>query len=313
MKAFAVVTACDSQYPQHSSVMLRSLIENNPKIPFEIFLLVPSDFHETAETMIQESMPKDGTYSIAFIKLCPKGLIELKTSDWISHATYYRLMMPELLPNISRALYLDSDLVIIGDISPLLHLDISDYPLAAALDGLLDARLEFKEQINLGRSVPYFNAGVLLLNLDRWRSENIGGRALNFAAKNPQWIVYWDQCALNNVIRGDFLVLPKEWNYQKAHVDLDLLSGNLSEGAQRAKIVHFTSALKPWDFNSVHPLKHLYWKYLRNTVWKDRVEPDRILRMTLLKGLLLLYFPRLAPKVRRMYALIKAASRRLPG
>jgi lipopolysaccharide biosynthesis glycosyltransferase len=117
-------------------------------------------------------------------------------------------MIADLLPEISRALYLDSDIVVMGDISGMLHLDLSQYPLAAALDAF-DASPLFKRKISLGQSVPYFNSGVMLLNLDRWRSENIGRRALDFAATNPQYIVYWDQCALNNIIRGNFLVLVR--------------------------------------------------------------------------------------------------------
>jgi len=193
-------------------------------------------------------------------------------------------MIADLLPEISRALYLDSDIVVMGDISGMLHLDLSQYPLAAALD-TLDTSRDFKRKINLGQSVPYFNSGVMLLNLDRWRSENIGRRALDFAAANPQYIVHWDQCALNHIIRGNFLVLPKEWNFQRADVDFDFTRSKSIERAKRAKVLHFTTSEKPWFFMNNHPLKREYWKYLQRTEWKHYVEPDRTLKRMVLKAL----------------------------
>ena len=299
METFAVVTACDDKFAQHTSVMLRSLLENNPKTTFRIFVLVPSDFPTNIQSMITNSMPS-GRYSFTFIQICYQNLSALKIGGWASHTTYCRLMIADLLPEISRALYLDSDIVVMGDISAMLHLDLSQYPLAAALDPL-DASAD-KRKINLGQSVPYFNAGVMLLNLDRWRLENIGRRALDFATTNPQYIVLWnqwDQCALNNIIRGNLLVLPKEWNFQRADVDFDFASNKSIERAKRAKVLHFTTSEKPWFFMNNHPLKREYWKYLQRTEWKHYVEPDRTLKRMVLKALRS-HFPSFFPSVERI-------------
>jgi lipopolysaccharide biosynthesis glycosyltransferase len=302
METFAVVTACDDKFAQHTSVMLRSLLENNPKTTFRIFVLVPSDFPTNIQSMITNSMPS-GTYSLTFIQVRYQGLSALKIWGWVSHTAYYRLMIADLLPEISRALYLDSDIVVMGDISGMLHLDLSQYPLAAALDAF-DASPLFKRKISLGQSVPYFNSGVMLLNLDRWRSENIGRRALDFAATNPQYIVYWDQCALNNIIRGNFLVLPKEWNFQRADVDFDVTNSKSIERAKRAKVLHFTTNDKPWFFRSTHPLKGEYWKYLQRTEWKHYVEPDITFKRMVLNALRS-HLPSFSPSVERIYTSIK--------
>jgi len=155
METFAVVAACDDKFAQHTSVMLRSLLENNPKATFRIFVLVPFDFPTNVQSMMTNSMPS-GTYSLTFIQVCYQNLSPLKIGGWANHTNYYRLMIADLLPEISRALYLDSDIVVMGDISGMLHLDLSQYPLAAALD-TLDASPDFKRKINLGQSVPYFN------------------------------------------------------------------------------------------------------------------------------------------------------------
>ena len=296
METFAVVAACDDKFAQHTSVMLRSLLENNPKTTFRIFVLVPTDFPTNVQSMMTNSMPSG--YSLTFIEVCYQNLSALKIGGWASHTNYYRLLIADLLPEISRALYLDSDIVVMGDISGMLHLDLSQHPLAAALD-TLDASPDFKRKINLGQSVPYFNTGVMLLNLDRWRSENIGRRALEFAATNPQYIVHWDQCALNNIISGNFLVLAKEWNFQRAAVDFDFTRSNSIERAKRAKVLHFTTSEKPWFFMNDHPLKQEYWKYLQRTEWKHYIEPDRSLKMVVLKALRS-HLPGFAPSVERI-------------
>jgi len=306
MEPFSVVAACDEKFAQHTSVMLRSLLENNPKIGLRIFILVPSEFPPDIRSMITNSMPS-GEYSLTFLRVCDQNLCGTLASwgrswsgyaltaakyaaglggklnrrpsarwrrsgpiwGWVSHVTYYKLMIADLLPaEITRALYLDSDIIVRGDISDMLHLDLSQYPLAAALDEK-DKWPEFKQNINLGQSIRYFNAGVMLLNLDRWRSENLGRRALEFAAAYPHQIVFWDQCALNHIIQGNFLILSKEWNFTRADVDESIAR------ADHAKVLHFTTEHKPWLSMSNHPLNGEYWKYLQRTQWKHYVEPNK--------------------------------------
>lgn len=289
MEPFAVVCGCDEKYAQHTCVLLRSLLENNPKTSFAIFIIVPSNFPAAMQSMLTDSMPS-GEHSLTFLPVCNESLIStLPRWGWVSYAVYYPLMIPDLLPAaVRRVLYLDADIVVTGDISDLLHIDMSQHPLAAALEPSLDESPEFRKKINLDQSIPYFNSGVMVLNLDRWRSENIGRRALDFLTAHPEYIVFHDQCALNQIIRGNFLILSKEWNF-RTHLDASI------ERAKHARILHFSSENKPWLFMSEYPLKEEYWKYLKKTEWKNYVEPDRTLAKVVRKTLSR-YFPKILSK-----------------
>ena len=143
----------------------------------------------------------------------------LKIYGHVSSATYYRLYVPELLPSyIKIALYLHSDILINGCILDLLTTDISGHSVAAVPDALVDRNEEIRLKIGLNEKARYLNAGVLLMNLECWRSEKIGVRALEFCISNPDLITYWDQCALNHIVQGNYSILDKKWNFQYAHM-----------------------------------------------------------------------------------------------
>src|SRR5262249_12481987 len=115
------------------------------------------------------------------------SLSEVKIDGHISSAAYHRLLVERLLPlSIKTALYLDSDIIINDDISDLLHLDVSGHVLAAVPDAWCDRNKIVRSKIQLKESARYFNSGVLLLNLEIFRSEQIGLRALKFCISNSQ-------------------------------------------------------------------------------------------------------------------------------
>src|SRR5262249_10796633 len=159
------------------------------------------------------------------------------------------------------------DIIINDRILDLLNTDISNYVLAAVPDVWVDSNNIIRAKICLKEKARYLNSGVLLLNLERWRTEKIGLRALKFCISNPESITCWDQCALNYIIQGNFYILDKKWNFQVGHMritgDYKFHSSARTE-ASSAAIIHFTTHLKPWNFMCMHPMKGLYFKYLKH-------------------------------------------------
>ena len=198
------MTSCDNNYAQHACVMLASLLFHHPNQPFRIFVLVPSSFSETNKKNIMDSL-SPWTPELKFIVISAPELSDLKVTDRINSATYYRLYGLDLLPsNIKIALYLDSDIIINNNILDLLNTDISNYVLAAVTDALVDKNEIVRSKLSLSKKAHYLNAGVLLLDVERWKSEKIGFRALQFCISNPESIANWDQCAINYIIQGKF-------------------------------------------------------------------------------------------------------------
>ena len=249
--------------------MLTSLLLHHPNQSFRIFLLVPPSFSEANRRKLIESL-NFWAPEVEFVPVNePEGL---KVDGHISSATYFRLCVDLLPHNIETALYLDSDVIINDSVLDLLQTDISNYVLAAVPDVWADRNEIVAAKICLKEKARYFNAGVLLLNLKRWKSEKISIRALKFCISNPESVTYWDQCGLNHVIQGNFYVLDKKWNFQVGHMRS---TGNYKfhpsaeKEASSAAIIHFTTHLKPWSFMCMHPMKDLYFKYLKYTAWHD--------------------------------------------
>lgn len=159
-------------------------------------------------------------------------------------AAQARLFLGEYLPQAHRVLYLDSDTIVLRDVSPLLALQMNT-PLAAAPDPKNISRAFGFFCPTIGTHVDAskrgFNSGVMLMNLDRWRAENITTSIMKKAEKID--CPKCDQMMLNIEFqsRGDggFDLLSPEWNKFTAVGNMD---ENFSEN-----ILHFTGSRKPWD------------------------------------------------------------------
>jgi lipopolysaccharide biosynthesis glycosyltransferase len=195
-----------------------------------------------------------------------KLLQDLPLSNHASLANYYRLLIAQILPkNIDKILYLDSDTVIINSIQDLYDLEINQSYLAALGSKTAvgqSRRLQLKSQ-------GYFNTGVMLINLKRWRENNIGECALKFAKHNPSMMKWWDQDALNKIIDGEFYTLDKKWNYT---IDLSVPpknNSNINNTNINPVIIHFVGALKPWYLWCFDSRKEIYWLYLKQSLWSS--------------------------------------------
>jgi lipopolysaccharide biosynthesis glycosyltransferase len=260
LRTYNIVTACDNAFAQHTTVMLASLFSHHPDCSFQVFILVPADFLEENSAKTVASF--DSTVSVLrIIRVSDEVFGDLKIDGHVTSAAYLRLRISELLPaTLERVLYLDSDIIIRGDVTELFEMNLLGFPFGAVPDAVVDGYREIRAKIALDANVHYFNSGVLLIDLPRWRSLNIGARAITYCRSNRDSITFWDQCALNHVANGRFHVLDEKWNFQ-SHSSVSKLHSAL--------IVHFTGELKPWHFMCTHPLKHLYFEFIKQTAWMD--------------------------------------------
>jgi lipopolysaccharide biosynthesis glycosyltransferase len=277
-----IVTACDNAYVQHTAVFLRSLIDKNTTIKCKVFILVPEDF------IHRESLWRNlGSHRIhlQFLNINVPDIYTLKISRDLTVATYFRLFMDKLLPaDISRIIYLDSDILITGSLEQLWATSLDNNAVAAVIDATIDIDMSVRKKIGLAPSSHYFNAGVLLIDVCRWRSQKIGERALTFAIEHPELITWEDQCAINHVLNGKCKELKEEWNFQTHHLrwtERGICTADALRELNAAKIIHFTGPLKPWHYLADHPMKSLYWKFLRQTDWRGYCPPDRTARNVL--------------------------------
>jgi UDP-D-galactose:(glucosyl)LPS alpha-1,3-D-galactosyltransferase len=175
-------------------------------------------------------------------------------SDWISSAAYLRLELVRACAEARRAIYLDCDLVAVGDLQPLLCAETG--PILAAVQdpgephvGQGEAIPGF-EALGIPRGREYFNTGVMAIDVEAWRDEGIAERCKSFLVESPHHARYWDQDALNVVLEDRWCRLPPELNAFPVSAFPEWFDEPtrtaLRNTEDSALILHFTGPIKPW-------------------------------------------------------------------
>jgi lipopolysaccharide biosynthesis glycosyltransferase len=288
-----VVCSADNNYAMPLAVTVRSALENlnhNCKI---LLFIIDGGIKKNNKQKILKSLSCDKC-EVEFLPV-PQSLIkEIEEShndliqnedrnrtrriNHISIASYYRLVIPELLPHwIEKVIYLDCDLVVNGDLKQLWKMDLKEnYVLAAqdvsicyvsAPNGLLN-----HEELGISPESKYFNAGVLTINLKKWRDDKITTKAVEYFQQNKEFVRWHDQDVLNAVLAGQWGELHPKWNFQPM---IDAYSSweasPFSEEVYNdlmytPYIIHYVTRLKPWNFYYT-PYKEYFFQYVDKTLW----------------------------------------------
>ena len=282
-----VVASVDEAYVMPLAVMIRSALENlRPGTALELFVLEDST---TPESRRRAERSWDG-FPIRVRWITPdKEKIEGRLQDR-GHAgvpaTYFRLLVGDLLPSeVRKAIYLDVDMIVSGDLGQLWDLELEGHLALAVPDAYFDlyhrARLE---AVALSGESPvaldcYFNAGVLVVDVEGWRKEAVGPRALAIAERHNDALTFHDQDALNLVLRGRWGALAAAWNFHELFDGLmywdrrQYRREDVAEAFRNPKIIHFIGPTKPWMGNSGSVYTPRFLEYLARTGWSARDTP----------------------------------------
>ncbi len=267
-----IVCNIDSNYVKYCTVTLVSLFVNNE--PGCIHAHVIADNLTPADKqLMRKELDRFGnklTFYDAEQELIARCPISNKFHH-ISTTTYYRIFLPVILPeNISKVLYLDCDLIVETSITALWHIDLDNYALAAAED-CNSGTEEFYTRLGYEKKYSYFNAGVLLINLDYWRKHHLTETCVRYIQSNSNRLVYNDQDVLNGALHALWRPLPYQWNthyyLRKAIMNKNALKETETILSIPA-ILHYITDVKPWSLHCTHPLAHRWFYYLDQTRWK---------------------------------------------
>lgn len=194
------------------------------------------------------------------------------TSAVFSPLVWYRLLLPELLADRDRVLFLDADTIVLQSLVPLFDIDLGKHLFAAVA---VTARPEHKARLGVDPVNPVFNAGVMMMNLDIMRAEDFGPRTIALGHERNADFVYNEQDAMTVMAEGRWDQLHPKWNAlsylwlkpkgaDPTYPELDQAVARLSPA-----IVHFEGfqTVKPWFYRSIHPLRFLYRDYRAQTPW----------------------------------------------
>jgi lipopolysaccharide biosynthesis glycosyltransferase len=187
-----------------------------------------------------------------------------RISPYITEVSFARVLVPDLLPHLGRALYLDADVLVLGDVVELWEAPLDGAPLAAVVDPMVptwDAErgVQNPELVAGREETPYFNSGVLLLDAAAWRARDVTGRAVAYGTRERDRILLSDQEILNAVLGGDFVALDEAWNQSAIHLER-LPSPEFEARLARTRILHYYGRLKPWDDHEPRRRVDAFWR-----------------------------------------------------
>lgn len=282
-----IVLASDDNFVQHCAVTITSILCNNSGVRLYLLTEGLSKYNEGQLQMLVSKLggelkivniPKDFVNKLPM----PKDI----NLSHISVATYYRLFIPELLPaSVDKCIYMDCDIVVRKSLSSLYEVDLSNYAIGAVYQN--DSWALYSDvfgRLDIPQKYGYFNAGVLLINIDYWRKHDILSLMRNYLKNNFHLIVCHDQDVLNAVLYRETKILDCTWNMLSSYFTKSIFKHKeerfveyrrqiLSGVKDDPAIVHFVSRPKPWEPLCYNPYTDDYYKYLELTPWKDFKRP----------------------------------------
>ncbi len=241
-------------------VLIYSIIYHNPERKLS-FHICTDGINEKDVSRFREYC-KDENIGIKLYFVDKKQLSSLSIGFTLTEATYYRfLISDELYGKIEKFLYLDSDMLCLGNIEELWSNNFGDYTVMAIRD--LDGMDNYaKKTLNLqGRH--YFNAGLLYINVNKWMRNGISEKAINLLLNGCKY-KYMDQDLLNKLLDGKVKFISDIWNLV---YNLVYMKQPLNE---KTKFIHFAGTAKPWQewAPEYHSAVQLYRTFWSNSPWK---------------------------------------------
>ena len=181
--------------------------------------------------------------------------------------TYFRLKLPKVLPEVEKVIYLDSDIIAIGDIEKLWCREMKE-SLILGVEVPIYLHKEYLEKLGMKKTSPYFNGGVVVMNLSKMRSSGFYQKMMPFVEEKYRILRYQDQDILNALSEGQWHPLPLAYNAFWCVLDSPkknkftyYTDEDLKQARTNPFIIHFNMNPRPWEAGCIDPRRKLYWKY----------------------------------------------------
>lgn len=273
-------------FAPYLGVTIQSIIDKSSSdynYDLVVFTKDMSDFNK----QVLSSMCNLPNFSIRFINVKEIfDALNLYTPGHITIETYFRLIIPVFMKNYSKILFLDSDLLILEDVKNLYQIDLGDNAIGAAEECLMSALLGIHgdsaidymyDTLHLKNPDLYFQAGVMIMNIDYFNQHDCCKRLMNMVCNFNYNIV--DQDAMNELLNDKCLWIPNEWNYPPLQKHMKKLKyiENMSDfirekylAVKHPKILHFADCEKPW-WDPSEDYAPLWWAYAKKTPYYELI------------------------------------------
>ena len=259
MLSIHLAIAFDRNYLRPFYALLESMFAHNNGESIHIHAIATEVDDKAIKAIEQYVAARAG--KITFYQIADERVKHFVTMSTWTKAVYYRLYFPLLVPpTVKRLLYLDTDTVVVSNLSALFNASLDGKPVGAVDDNYVSV------QPLIGISTPgeYFNSGVLLIDMDLWRTQQVSERTMEYLLNYPERIQFVDQCGLNAVLHRNWRKLDDGFNFIYSKVPGDMPRKTLKRMLPQLTIIHFTLD-RPWTFLCKNPFRYLYLDYLKQS------------------------------------------------
>ena len=265
VKVVPVFLTINSAYAPYAAAAIHSLVQHaDPKRYYRVIIL-----HDglnlvnrwrlrnlvTRNVAVQFKKMTRSLYLKAIVAYCTRR--QKGAGDFFSSAVYYyRAFIPLMFPLYRKAVYIDSDTILRGDIGELYDIDLGDNAMAAMVDPKVTVIPEFRDYVDNALGVPhkeYVNSGVQVMDLRKMRKMKYLSTMIDLIKKYDADLVAPDQDYLNVILRGKIVKLDPVWNAEP-----------VKDLSRNVKLVHFNLFNKPWHYKNV-PCERIFWAAAKGT------------------------------------------------
>jgi len=286
MSTIPILCGFDRHYAMPAAVMLFSALENlAPEHALDAYLVTPEGFPASLKERIDRVLEQDRDRISTNWVTPATGVKSLPTSSHpmskhVTTSMYYRLLAPHVVPTAyGKAIYLDVDVVVEGDLASLYEIDIHDFAIAAVPNfgndehetkKIAQTSIDYRS-LDINPDNSYFNSGLLTINLDYWRTHDIATKVIEYCNRHRDTLEFADQDGLNAILYDSWRALPSEWNVNlpgaSSHfgLDDDELRHHIAGG--KFYILHYGGPHKPWNTLGRAPGHDRFYYYLRRSKW----------------------------------------------
>ena len=267
-KEIPIFFTIDDSYAPYLGVAIKSIIENASKeYNYKIIVLNQGLTEENIGKI--SSLAQDG-FEIKFVYM--KDGLETITDrvenrlrcDYFTLTIYFRLFIPDMFPEYDKGIYIDSDIVVPGDISELYNIDLGNNLVGACADKSVvevpELAKYMEEAVGVSR-YEYVNSGVLLMNLKEMREKEFSKRFLELLNKYHFDCIAPDQDYLNAICNGKISYLDEVW---------DAMPTDDKEPLPNPKLIHYNLFQKPWCYDNIQ-YENYFWEYAKETNYYEQI------------------------------------------
>jgi len=258
-KIIPIFFATDENYVPFLAVSMQSMLSNASKeYVYKIYILNNGLKEENINKLNQYNSNNVSIEYVDVAKRMAKIGGKFHTRDYYTKSTYYRIFIPNMFPEYDKALYLDCDIVVLGDISKLYNTNIGDNLLGAIPDEAIATVPAFQSYANRALGIAtdkYFNAGILVMNLAGLREMNFESVFVDVLSRY-KFTVAQDQDYLNVICKDRVYYIENVWNKMPI--------GDMVVAEEDLMLIHYNLNDKPWKFDNVKYEKY-FWQYSVDT------------------------------------------------